>query len=85
MFNIKKLTDYPIGVICQLIMERVPTFEPAALKAEEPCSQSLGMTGFFNIYSQRTTILIRLWRLYFLCFWEVSNESTRWSSVNTFI
>ena len=30
MFNIKKLTDYPIGVVCQLIMVEVAGVEPAS-------------------------------------------------------
>ena len=49
-------------------LERVPTFEPAAQEAGRRRLQSIGMTGFFNIYPQRTTRLIRLWRLYFFVF-----------------
>ena len=49
-------------------MERVPTFEPAAQEAGRRRLQSIGMTSFFNIYSQSTTRLIRLWRLYFFVF-----------------
>ena len=71
--HLRKNTAFSCGIFAahlfyQHILESVPTFEPAAQEAGRRHLQSIGMTGFFNIYSQRTTKLIRLWRLYFLVF-----------------